>query len=263
MLGELSGLVRVAEDAARAAGRVIQAASGARDVVHKGVVDLVTEVDLAAEHALIAVLEREVAGVPILAEERGGATDASTRWIVDPLDGTTNFVHGFPCYCVSVALERDGELVVGCVYDPLRDHAFTATRGGGAWCGGTRLRVSQVRTLDESLILTGFPYDRRQRAAWYLRFVQAFLERSQGVRRDGSAALDLCHIAAGRAEGYWEFNLQPWDVAAGALLVEEAGGCVSDVARGPLSLKAPRVLASNGHIHEEMAIIISQLLSLS
>lgn len=263
MLGELSGLLRVAERAARAAGGVIQAAARATDVRHKGAVDLVTEVDLAAEEALVTALAAETPGVPVLAEERGGASDASTRWIVDPLDGTTNFVHGFPCYCVSVALERDGAVIVGCVYDPLHDRAYTAFRGGGAWCGEERLRVSSTRTLDESLLLTGFPYDRRQRAAYYLRFVAAFLERSQGVRRDGSAALDLCHIAAGRADGYWEFNLQPWDVAAGALLVEEAGGVVSDVARIPLSLSRPRVLASNGHIHEEMAIIISELLSLS
>lgn len=263
MLGELSGLVRVAESSARAAGRVIQAAAGAVQVHHKGAVDLVTEVDLAAERALCEVLERELPGVPVLAEEGGGATEATTRWIVDPLDGTTNFVHGFPCYCVSVALEIDGRVDVGCVYDPIHDRAYTATRGGGAWCGGERLRVSQTETLDQSLLITGFPYDRRERAAFYLSFVEAFLERCQGIRRDGSAAMDLCHIAAGRADGYWELNLKAWDVAAGALLVEEAGGRVSDVAQTPLSLAHPRVLASNGRIHERMAIIITQLLSSS
>ena len=261
MLGELRGLAAVAEGAARAAGAVIEAASGAVQVHHKGAVDLVTEVDLAAERAVCDALRAATPDLPILAEEGGGADGLSTRWIVDPLDGTTNFVHGFPCYGVSVALEIDGQVQVGCVYDAVNRRAYTATRGGGATCEGARLRVSETRSLAESLLVTGFPYDRREKAAYYVRFVQAFLERCQGIRRDGSAALDLCHIAAGRADGYWEFNLKAWDVAAGALLVEEAGGRVTDLALTPLSLAHPRVLASNGHIHEEMARIFPQLLS--
>lgn len=250
----------MAEAAARAGGRIVRA-RGPEQVRHKGTVDLVTEVDLASEEAIRAFLAAASPGVPVLAEEAGGALTASTRWIVDPLDGTTNFVHGYPSYGVSVALEQDGVLVAGCVYDPIHDVAFTATKGGGAWCEGRRLRVSATPDLDQSLLITGFPYDRRQRAEHYLRFMRAFMERSQGIRRAGAASIDFCHVAAGRADGYWEFGLSPWDVAAGALLVEEAGGRVTDVALGPLVVGRPRVLATNGRIHEEMAAVIAPLLS--
>ena len=254
--------VSVAEQAARAAGRVIQEGSRRRlSVRHKGTVDLVTEIDLAAEDAIQEVLARETPGVPVLAEEGGGAWGATTRWIVDPLDGTTNFVHGFPSYGVSVALQTDGAITAGCVYDPLRDEAYTAALGLGAWCNGERLRVSEIDRLDDALVITGFPYDRRERAWEYLRYVAAFLERTHGVRRAGAASLDFAHIAAGRAEGYWEFGLKPWDVAAGTLLVAEAGGLVSDMARGPLDLEHPRLLASNGRIHEEMRTLLCLLLS--
>lgn len=261
MQRELSEALGVAERAARAAGRVISAAAGAQRVEHKGAVDLVTEVDLASEAAIRAVLEREAPGVPILAEEGGGAWAARTRWLVDPLDGTTNFVHGFPWYCVSVALELDGALAVGCIYDPVHDQAWTAAAGQGARRDGVPVRVSAVPTLDRALLATGFPYDRRQRAAYYTRFVTAFLERIQGVRRAGSAAMDLVLLAAGRVDGYWELNLKPWDVAAGVLLVQEAGGRVSAPTLAPLDLERPSVLASNGLIHEEMAQIMAPLLS--
>lgn len=251
----------LAERAARAAGRIIRDARGAREVRHKGPIDLVTEVDLAAEAAIREVLEAATPGVPILAEEGGGAREASTRWIVDPLDGTTNFVHGFPSYAVSVALEVDGEIRAGCIYDPIADAAYTAARGEGATCDGRPLKVSETSALDRALLLTGFAYDRRERADFYLAFVRAFLQRSQGIRRAGAAAMDLCHIAAGRADGYWEFGLNAWDVAAGALLVEEAGGRVTDMLLGTLDLGRPRLLATNGHIHEKMSEIIAQLLS--
>lgn len=261
LLGGLA-LVRVAEAAARAAGQIIRAATGGpRRVDHKGAVDLVTEVDLACEEAIRRLLHEATPGVPVLAEEGGGAWDATTRWIVDPLDGTTNFVHGFPSYGVSVALQQDGVVVAGCVYDPIHDAAYTAARGEGAFCDGAPLRVSATPRLTDALLITGFAYDRRERADFYLRFVKAFLQRSQGIRRAGSAAIDCCHIAAGRADGYWEFGLNAWDIAAGALLVEEAGGRVSDVALGPLDLTRPRILASNGHVHDEMAVILTDLLS--
>lgn len=260
MLTELSEAASVAEAAARAAGAIIRARAPER-VQHKGAVDLVTEVDLAAEDAIRALLSRETPDIPILAEEGGGAREASTRWIVDPLDGTTNFVHGFPSYAVSIALELDGVLEAGCVFDAVAGQAYVAARGRGARCEGRPIRVSGTATLDEALLATGFAYDRRQRAAWYLSFVKVFLERSQGIRRAGSAAMDLVHVATGRLDGYWEFGLSPWDVAAGALLVTEAGGCATDVARGPLSLHTPRILATNGRIHDEMAALITPLLS--
>ena len=256
--------VVIAEAATRAAGAVIRAALDARGgparVQHKGAIDLVTEVDLAAEHAILELLAQRSPGVPVLAEEGGGAAEARTRWIVDPLDGTTNFVHGFPAFCVSVALEQDGALIAGAIYEPLLDRCTTAAQGGGAWSAGARLAVSEVSALDRALLLTGFGYDRRERAAFYLHFLKHFLERSQGVRRAGSAALDLCHIAAGRADAFYEHNLGPWDVAAGVLIVREAGGEVTDMRGGPLQLSAPRLLATNRRLHAQMAAALSDLI---
>jgi len=268
-------VIAVAVQAARAAGAIIQEAAGSgispptlpaefadgARIARKGDIDLVTRIDLAAEAAIQAVLVARTPDIPILAEESGGARSATTRWIVDPLDGTTNFVHGFPAYAVSIGLQVDGVMEAGCIYDPLRDHLYTATRGGGAACNGERLRVSSTSSLGDALLLTGFPYDRQQRAAAYLRIVQAFLERCRGLRRAGAAALDFAHIAAGRADGFWEFGLSPWDVSAGVLLVEEAGGVVTDMSGGPLDLNAPQVLATNGQIHTEMTRILAGLVS--
>jgi myo-inositol-1(or 4)-monophosphatase len=268
-------VIAVAVAAARAAGAIIQGAAGngisaptlpggfagGARVSHKGAIDLVTRIDLAAEAAIRAVLAERTPDIAVLAEEGGGARAAATRWIVDPLDGTTNFVHGFPAYAVSIGLQVDGVMEVGCIYDPLRDHLYTATRGGGAACNGTPIRVSTESDLGHALLLTGFPYDRQQRAAEYLRIVQAFLERCRGIRRAGSAALDFAHIAAGRADGFWELGLSPWDVSAGVLLVAEAGGTVTDMSGGPLDIDRPRVLASNGQIHAEMARVLSGLIS--
>jgi myo-inositol-1(or 4)-monophosphatase len=259
MRDEVVALEALAERAARAAGDQIRSGrSLALQVHHKSAIDLVTQVDLAAERAIREVLAAATPDVPILAEE-GGGSRGDTRWIVDPLDGTTNFVHGFPEYAVSIALQVDGELRAGCIYEPLRDRCFLAGKGRGARCNGVPLRVSTVRTLDAALMLTGFAYDRRQRAAFYLHFVKAFLERSQGIRRAGAASLDFCHIAAGEADGYWEFNLAPWDVAAGALLVVEAGGQVSAMDGGALRIDAPQVLASNGYLHEELLAVMAEL----
>lgn len=262
--------VQVAMAAARQAGRIIEQAigdgigrpvlpptlQGEDGVVHKGAVDLVTRIDVACEAAIREVLERQSPGIPILGEEGGGATAAQTRWIVDPLDGTTNFVHGFPSFAVSIALQVDGVVTVGCIYDPLRRHLYTAERGQGAQCNGQRLQVSATPALEDALLLTGFAYDRRERADFYLRFVKTFMERSRGLRRAGAAALDLAHVASGRADGFWEFGLSPWDVAAGALLVEEAGGMITDMSMANLDLDAPRLLASNGRIHKEMSVLL-------
>jgi myo-inositol-1(or 4)-monophosphatase len=257
----LSDALSIAREAAQAAARIIGQSARPREISKKGVVDLVTEVDRAAEDAILDVLSRRSPQTPVLAEEGGGALEASTRWIVDPLDGTTNFVHGFPCYGPSIALQVDGDVVAACTLNIPRNECFEASSGGGAWCNGERLQVSGVRTLDNALLLTGFPYDRRQRAAFYLRFVKQFLERGQGLRRDGSATLDFAHIAAGRADGFWEFGLQPWDVAAGTLLVLEAGGTVSGIAGGRLEIDRPQVVASNGWIHDEMTQICANLLA--
>ncbi len=247
----------VAERAARAAGEVLRRGQ-ARDVRHKGAIDLVTEMDLAAEAAARAVLAREAPGVPIVGEEGGGAL-GSTCWIVDPLDGTTNFVHAFPAWSVSVALREGGRLEAGCVYDPLHDVAYSARRGGGATANGEPIRVSSTAALDEALLITGFPYDTPDRAPLYLAYFEAFLTRTQGIRRTGSAALDLALLASGRADGFWEFQLHAWDVAAGALIVEEAGGRATGMDGEPLVLDAGRIVASNGRLHEALLEVIRQV----
>lgn len=241
----------VAQDAARAAAAIIGAhAGGFRRFDRKsGAIDLVTEVDRASEAAIRDVLGKHTPDIPVLGEEGGGEL-SSTCWIVDPLDGTTNFVHGFPMYAVSIGLVVDGAPAVGVVHDVPRNLVYAAERGRGATRDGDRIRVSPVGDLAEALCLTGFPYDRRQRAAFYLGYVQKALERTQGVRRSGSAALDLCQVASGAIDLYWEFRLGPWDVAAGAVIVAEAGGRISDVTGAPLSLAAPRPLATNAVLHE-------------
>jgi len=259
LLGGIS-VRELAERAARAAGAIIRERSAQR-IEHKGAVDLVTEVDLACEGAIREILEAGAPGVPVLGEEGGGADGERTRWIVDPLDGTTNFVHGFPAYCVCVALQDDGELRVGVTYDPIRDHLYSAELGKGTTLNGDPIRVSNRAELGRCLLASGFAYDRRERAAEYLRFVQAFLERGQGFRRAGSAGTDLAWLAAGRLDGYWEFGLHTWDVASGTLLVREAGGAVTDMTGADLDLDHPRILASNGRIHDQMIEVLVDLLT--
>ncbi len=244
---ELAGLAEVATRAARAAGRLL-AARPAR-VDHKGAVDLVTELDLASEQIIRESLGRESPGIAIQGEEGGGVT-TGTRWAVDPIDGTTNFVHGYPFYCVSIALIEGDTPMVGVIYDPVRDRLHAAWQGGGATVNGAPMRVSTVTTLDASLCVTGFPYDRRTNAPFYLRFFQRAMETTHGVRRSGSAAMDLGTIATGAAELFWEFRLKPWDTAAGVVLVREAGGMVTRMDGSPWHPDADDVLATNGHVHE-------------
>ena len=217
-------------------------------------VDLVTEVDQACEALIVAGIRGERPEDAVLAEdERPGA---AVRWLVDPLDGTTNYAHGYPRFCVSIGVEEGGELRVGVVYDPLLDELFDATHGGGARLNGRPIRVSRNAELGRALLATGFAYDRRQSAEDNLPHVAAFLKRARGLRRDGSAALDLCYVAAGRLDGYWESQLQPWDVAAGGLLVREAGGRVSD-RRGEETWRGgAQVVASNGALHAAMLAVL-------
>lgn len=251
-------MIELAREAALAAGALLHDPPRL-DVQHKGAVDLVTQVDLACEAAIRQVLERS--GVEILGEE-GGGSRGETRWIVDPLDGTTNFVHGFPSYCVSIALQVDGALQVGVIYDPIRRRLYEAQAGEGALCNGEPIRVSGREALSDALVASGFAYDRRERADDYLRFVKVFLERAQGFRRAGAAAMDLAMVACGQLDGFWEFGLNAWDVAAGTLLVREAGGQVTDMAGGEVDLDRPRLLATNGRIHAEMTQVIGPLLPL-
>ena len=235
-------------------------ASGFR-VDKKGTIDLVTEIDVACERMCREVLAERFPDHDVLAEEFGGTTggDRQSRykWIFDPLDGTTNYAHGLPIYCSSLGLEIDGRREVGAVFDPSRNELFTAERGEGAYLNGRRLQVSDTATLLDSLLVTGFPYDVQKRGEELVALFGYMLGRARAVRRLGSAALDLCYVAAGRFDAFWEQLLKPWDVAAGALILEEAGGRVTGMDGAPFDLNAGHLVASNGAIHEEMLGVIA------
>lgn len=228
-------------------------------VKHKGEINLVTEIDIKSEQLIKQKIQSAYPEHQILAEESDVPKKHSNfRWIVDPLDGTTNYAHGFPMFCVSVALEIDGVVQLGAVYDPTRDELFTGTRGGGATLNGKSIAVSQTPELDAALIATGFPYDLRTSEVNNSDHWNAMFMRCQAIRRAGSAALDLCYTAMGRFDGFWELKLFPWDVAAGALFVEEAGGTVTHIGGEPLSIYSKEILATNSKIHAEMVEILKK-----
>jgi len=246
---------------ARDAGRILAERLGrALEVSNKGDIDLVTESDLASEKLIIDRIKSHYPRHAILAEESGDAASMETssewKWIIDPLDGTTNYAHGYPCFCVSIGVERAGRIELGVVYDPLRDEVFAAERGEGATLNERRIRVSRVEELNRALLCTGFPYDVRERPH-FARHFSNFTMQAQAVRRDGSAALDLAYVAAGRFDGFWEDGLSPWDVAAGSLLVEEASGRVSNFRGLPLDIYSPQVLVSNGAVHDAMISVLN------
>ncbi len=225
--------------------------------VKTDIVDLVTNVDKASDALITHLLRTQFPTHQIIAEESAISGQPSDyRWYIDPIDGTTNFAHSFPHFAVSIALTHKTQGIVGVVYDPLRDELFCAARGDGATLNGRPIRVSPTPQLDQSLVLTGFPYDRRKRSEYYLRFYQAFMLRTQGVRRCGSAALDLCYIASGRADAFWEWRLHPWDTAAGSLIVEEAGGKMSDFSGQLFDIAGEQTLASNSQVHAEMVEVL-------
>ena len=254
-----SPFLSIALDAARGAGRLLRdELGGARRISHKrSVIDLVTEMDQRSERFIV---ERLLGAFPdhgVLAEE-GGATRGRSeyRWVIDPLDGTTNYAHGLPIFALSVALEHAGVVELGVAYDPTRDECFVAERGRGATLGGEPIRVSTTPSLDGALLVTGFPYDIRTTEETNLPEYAALSVRAQAVRRLGSAVLDLCYVACGRFDGFWELALGPWDMAAGGLIVQEAGGRVTNVRGGPWRLEGPGILASNGLVHD---VILSGL----
>ncbi|MGI4828492.1 MAG: inositol monophosphatase family protein [Janthinobacterium lividum] len=254
--------IEVAEAIAREAGALLREfyARGVR-AEYKGDVDIVTEADRASEKFITERLRAAFPDHGVYGEEgTRSSMESEFRWYVDPLDGTTNFAHGFPVFCVVLGCERrrpglapeqDGEMVAGVIYDPLRDEMFSAARGAGAKLNGEPIHVSRTKALQESLIATGFPSQKRHRSP-NVHFYQEFTLRSHGVRRAGSAALDLAYVAAGRIDGYWEFKLNPWDTSAGYLLVEEAGGRVTHFDGGKFTLDSREVFATNGLIHVEM-----------
>jgi myo-inositol-1(or 4)-monophosphatase len=244
----------VATEAAMEAGQIQRSRYGEKIAVeHKGVIDLVTEVDRACEDAIVSRLRRWFPDHDIVAEESHlGLRGSRFVWFVDPLDGTTNFAHGYPVFCVSVALVEDGQVVVGSIYDAMREELFTAERGEGARVNGQPLRVSQAAELLKSLLVTGFPYDLRDNLKSKLRLFNRIMGEARAVRRDGAAALNLAYVAAGRFDGFWEERLQPWDMLAGILMVEEAGGRVSRFDGSAVRPQADEMVATNGLIHNAM-----------
>jgi len=259
-------MLGIAVKAARRAGSIINRA--ARDVdlmtvTRKRHNDFVTEVDKAAEQAIIEVLRRAYPDHAILAEESGAQAGAEGEseytWIIDPLDGTTNFIHGFPQYAVSIGLRHKGVLAQGVIYDPTKNELFTATRGRGAYLNERRIRVSKRTQLNEALIGTGFPFRDFQSLDEYLAMFRALTARTAGLRRAGAAALDIAYVAAGRLDGFWEMGLSPWDMAAGALLVQEAGGLVGNFSGEPGYLESGRIVCGNPKIFVQLLQIIGPL----
>jgi myo-inositol-1(or 4)-monophosphatase len=256
----MSSLITTLHQALEDAGRVLMAHYGRLDTIEKkGDIDLVTVADRASEDCIKSVVLAKYPDHAILAEEGGEIPGSEYQWVIDPLDGTTNFAHGFPLFSISIAVLLNGKPVAAGVLNPYYRECFLAEKGAGATLNGTPIHVSKNRLLSESLIVSGFPYDRRERLDHYLAGWKEMLQRAQGVLRLGSAALDLCAVACGRLDAFWEEKLKSWDTAAGWLIVQEAGGLVTDFANQPFTAGGPHILASNGLIHGECIQALSVL----
>jgi myo-inositol-1(or 4)-monophosphatase len=250
--------LEVAKAAALRAGRILKDnVNGTRDISYKGEINMVTEMDRLSEKTVVATILKAFPGHGILAEE-GSRVESNSGflWVIDPLDGTTNYAHGYPSFSVSIGLECNGKILLGVVYDPMRDELFSAVKGAGSFLNSRPIAVSRSDVLIRSLLATGFPYDRVLSRENNLNFFNALIMVSQEVRRSGAASLDLCNLAAGRLDGYWELKLHPWDVAAGSLIVQEAGGKVSDFSGTRFSIHDKEIIASNGMIHDQMLDVI-------
>ena len=255
---EDEGYFKCAREAAVEAGQMLKKnIRVSREISFKGAVDLVTNFDMQAQEIIYRHLSRAYPDHSFLGEEGlSQKGDADFCWIFDPLDGTTNYAHAFPVFCVSLALEHKGKIILGLVYDPRREEMFWALDNRGAYLNGRSIQVSSVNDLDRSLLATGFPYDLRVSPINNVEHFCNFIVKAQAVRRCGSAALDLCYVACGRFDGFWELKLKPWDVAAGILIIKEAGGRVSDFEGGECDFRHPEILASNGLIHQSMIDVI-------
>jgi len=247
------------EEFARGAGKILRDGYGhPLQIDYKGVIDLVTDVDRRSEDYLVNVIRHKFPSHRIVTEERGELSgDDHKVWYIDPLDGTVNYAHGVPIYAVSIGYAVEGIMVLGVIYDPMRDEYYFAEKGGGAWMNGQPLQVSAETELNRSLLVTGFPYDIRTNSENNLDHFLNLTLKSQGIRRLGCAALDLAYVAAGHFDGFWEVAIFPWDIAAGSLIVAEAGGQVTDLYGGPDFLAPPQsILATNGHIHDQMLVAL-------
>jgi myo-inositol-1(or 4)-monophosphatase len=255
--------LEIATKAAKTAGKFLkQSVGNIKEIRQKygQEKNLVTEIDKKSEKMIIEMVRTSFPDHSILAEEGGDGSEsrpAEFKWIIDPLDGTTNFTHGFPVFCVSIGIEVEGKLQYGVIYDPNFDELFTAERGKGAYLNGNRVKVSKVNSLKQGLLVTGFPYNIVENPDHAVEHFTNFLMKAQAVRRMGSAALDLAYLACGRFDGFWEVALHPWDVAAGVLMVEEAGGRITDFSGAPYSIYNKQLLSSNGLVHDEMKTVLA------
>jgi myo-inositol-1(or 4)-monophosphatase len=256
----LKTYLEAAIEIAQEAGKILREENESPPTIsYKGDFDLVTQADRRSEALIVSRLQKYFPEHAVAAEEGTGKETASEyRWHVDPLDGTTNFAHHYPCFCVSMALARKKELLLGVIYNPIYNELFTAARGEGALFNGKRIHCSKIDAVRNSLLCTGFPNHNRESNPNF-HFYWDFTLRSHGVRRDGSAALDLAYVAMGRFDSFWEFGLNPWDTAAGVVLVEEAGGKITDMQGQPYTLGGPSILASNGSIHDEMVRVAAEV----
>jgi len=255
-----SSYLKTAVQAAKAAGAIQKKSYGkVRKISFKGEINLVTEVDKACEEKILKILRKNHPDHDILTEETGAHLKGSDyKWIIDPLDGTTNYAHGYPCFCVSIALEYEGRIIAGVVYHPILDELFWSIRGRGAYLNRRKIRVSRIKTLKKSLLATGFAYDVHTAKNDNLDHFTDFLKTAQAVRRDGAAAIDMCYIACGRFDGFWELGLKPWDVAAASLILEEAGGRSTLFGGSRLDIYADEIVSSNGFIHRQMVGILTR-----
>lgn len=251
-------LLSVAVQAAKAAGALQKKGFGKKhNIQFKGEINLVTEVDKACEKKIVSIISKAFPDHDFLTEEFGAHNKKSDyKWIIDPLDGTTNYAHAFPSFCVSIGLEYQGEVVLGVVFNPIHNELFTGIKGQGAWLNGKRIHVSAITELKRSLLGTGFAYNVQVVKNNNLNHLENFLKRAQGIRRMGAAAIDICYVACGRLEGFWEMELWPWDIAAGCLILSEAGGATSMFDGSPLDLYGKQIICSNAKIHKDMVKVV-------